>query len=155
MPIQSAPEIQLLHAAYTAFNARDIDSALALMTPDVAWPKAFKGGFVRGQEEVRAYWTEQWSEIDPHVEPVGFHPKEGGKIMVEVRQVVRDLAGAVLADEHVGHCFSFADGLIRAMEVCPHSLSTTERAEGASRDTFLHAMSLVPRGPVQEGDELP
>ncbi len=30
-----------------------------------------------------------------------------------------------------------------------------ERAKGASRDAFLHAMSLVPRGPVQEGDEMP
>ena len=38
---------------------RDIDAALALMTPDVEWPRAFKGGFVRGREEIRAYWTEQ------------------------------------------------------------------------------------------------
>jgi ketosteroid isomerase-like protein len=48
-------EIKLLHAAYAAFNARDIDAALALMTPDMAWPKSFKGGFVRELEEVRAY----------------------------------------------------------------------------------------------------
>jgi ketosteroid isomerase-like protein len=46
MPDQPAPEIELLRAAYAAFNARDIDTALTLMTPDVAWPKAFKGGFV-------------------------------------------------------------------------------------------------------------
>ncbi|MGP1383478.1 MAG: hypothetical protein ACTS2F_07935 [Thainema sp.] len=39
--------------------------------------------------------------------------------MVEVHQVVRDLAGAVLADEHVGHRFIIEHGLIRAMEVCP------------------------------------
>jgi len=65
-------EIELLRA-YRAFNARDIDGALALMTSDVAWPRAFKGGFVRGHEEVRAYWREQWSEIDPHVEPRAFH----------------------------------------------------------------------------------
>ena len=48
VPNHPAPEIKLLRAAYTAFNARDIDAALATMTPDVAWPKAFKGGFVRG-----------------------------------------------------------------------------------------------------------
>ena len=88
MPDQPAPEINLLRAAYAAFNARDIDAALALMTPDVAWPKAFKGGFVHGPEEVRAYWTEQWSEIDPHVEPVSFHPEEYGHILVDVHQVV-------------------------------------------------------------------
>ena len=36
MSDQPAPEIELLRAAYVAFNARDIDAALALMTPDVA-----------------------------------------------------------------------------------------------------------------------
>lgn len=119
MPNQSAPEIELLRAAYAAFNTRDIDAALALMTLDVAWPKAFKGGFVRGHEEVRAYWTEQWSEIDPHVEPVAFHPEDAGHILVSVHQVVRDLAGDVVADEHVGHRFTIERGLIQAMEVCP------------------------------------
>ena len=75
---QPAPETELLHAAYTAFNARDIEAALALMTSDVAWPKAFKGGFVRGPKEVRAYWTEQWSEINPHVEPIAFYLEDAG-----------------------------------------------------------------------------
>jgi hypothetical protein len=119
MPDQPSPETDLLRAAYTAFNARDIDAALATMAPEVAWPKAFKGGFVRGHKEVRAYWTEQWSEIDPHVEPASFHPEGAGLILVDVHQVVRDLAGAVLGDEHVGHRFTIEDGLFRAMEVCP------------------------------------
>jgi hypothetical protein len=119
MPDQPTPETELLRTAYAAFNARDIDAALSLMTSDVAWPKAFKGGFVRGPAEVRAYWTEQWSEIDPHVEPAAFHPESGGRILVEVHQVVRDLAGGVLADERVGHRFTLEHGLIQRMEVCP------------------------------------
>ncbi|MEM6520993.1 MAG: nuclear transport factor 2 family protein [Cyanobacteria bacterium P01_C01_bin.70] len=123
MPDQPALEIQLLRTAYAAFNARDIDAALVLMTPDVHWPRAFKGGFIRGPEAVRAYWTEQWSEIDSHVEPVAFHLEADGQILVEVHQVVCDLAGAVLADEHVGHRFTIEHGLIRAMEVCPLSSS--------------------------------
>ena len=118
MPDQPSPETDLLRVAYAAFNARDIDAALATMTTDVAWPKAFKGGFARGQEEVRAYWTEQWSEINPHVEPIAFHPEGADRILVEVYQVVRDLSGAVLADERVGHRFTIDSGSIRAMEVC-------------------------------------
>lgn len=114
-----ASEIELLRAAYAAFNARDIDAALAIMSNDVAWPRAFKGGFVRGTEEVRAYWTEQWSEIDGRVEPMSFHPEGDGRILVEVHQVVRDLAGTVLADERVGHRFTLKDSLIQRMEVCP------------------------------------
>lgn len=118
MSDRSTPEVELLRAAYAAFNARDIDKALALMTPDVSWPRAFKGGFVRGPEEVRAYWTEQWREIDGRVEPVAFHSEADGQILVEVHQVVRDLTGAVLADEHVGHRFKIDRGLIQGMEVC-------------------------------------
>ena len=79
---------------------------------------AFKGGFVTGYEEVRAYWTRQWSEIDPHVEPVSFRPEGDGRVLVEVHQVVRDLAGAVLADSRVGHRFAIDGGQIRSMDVC-------------------------------------
>ena len=126
MSDQHAPEIELLHAAFAAFNARDMDAALALMTPDVVWPRAFKGGFVRGPKEVRAYWTEQWNEINGHVEPVSFYSEENGRILVDVHLVVRDLAGAVLIDEHVGQRFTFENGLIQAMEICPPPSSTPE-----------------------------
>ncbi len=78
MSDQSSPDIELLRKAYAAFNARDIDAALATMAPDVAWPKAFKGGFARGHQEVRVYWTEQWSEIDPRVQPTSFHREADG-----------------------------------------------------------------------------
>lgn len=115
----TSPQTDLLRAAYRAFNARDIDAALALMTPDVAWLRAFKGGFVRGPEEIRAYWTEQWREIDPTVEPVAFYPEDADHILVDVHQIVSDLSGVVLTDEHTGHRFTFAQGLIQTMEVTP------------------------------------
>lgn len=118
MPDTSSPEIELLRAAYAAFNARNMDAVLVLMAPDVAWPKAFKGGFAHGPQEVRVYWTEQWSEINPRVEPASFHREEDGRVLVDVHQVVRDLEGAILADEHVGHRFTIEQGLIQRMEVC-------------------------------------
>jgi hypothetical protein len=128
MTRQSDQDTQLLSAAYAAFNARDIAAALTLMTDDVTWPKAFKGGFVQGHEAIRAYWTEQWTEIDPHVEPVAFYPQAAAQVSVDVHQVVRNLAGLVLADEHVGHRFTIRRGLIQAMEICPlptHAASPT------------------------------
>lgn len=91
------------------------------MARDVAWPKGFKGGFACGHQQVRAYWTEQWSEIDPRVEPVAFHPEAAGRILVHVHQVVRDTTGATVADGHVGLRFTIECCLIRAMEVCPLS----------------------------------
>lgn len=118
MTKQSAQDTELLRAAYAAFSARDVAAALSLMTDEVTWPRAFKGGFVRGHDEVRAYWTEQWREINPHVGPIAFHPEDASTVLANVHQVVRDLAGAVLADERVGHRFTIKDGLIHGMEVC-------------------------------------
>ena len=118
MPNHTTPESQLLRKAYAAFNARDITAALNLMTADVTWPKAFKGGFVQGPEEIRAYWGEQWGEINPSVEPMDFYPKNASQVIVAVHQVVRSLEGVVLADDRVGHCFTIRDGLIQAMELC-------------------------------------
>lgn len=43
----------ILEQAYSAFNRRDIDGALALMTQNVSWPKAFEGGKVVGKEARR------------------------------------------------------------------------------------------------------
>jgi hypothetical protein len=118
MSNQSVPEIALLRTAYAAFNARDLDAVVAIMAPNVQWPRSFKGGFVRGHEEVRAYWTEQQSEIDAQVDPVAFHIEKDGRILVDVHQVVRDPSGTVLADEHVGHRYTVKDSLIQSMEVC-------------------------------------
>ena len=118
MPDDDALQIEILKAAYAAFNARDIDAALATMSGDVRWPQAFKGGFVQGHQAVREYWTHQWSEIDPHVAPVSFDREPDGRVLVDVHQVVRDLAGKVLADVQVGHRFTLANGLIAAMQVC-------------------------------------
>ena len=43
----------MIERAYAAFNGRDIDGALALMTEDVSWPKAAEGVKIIGKEEVR------------------------------------------------------------------------------------------------------
>jgi hypothetical protein len=40
-----------------------------------------------------------------------------GRLAVEVHQVVRDLAGAVLKDAIVQHVYTWEDGLIRSMEI--------------------------------------
>jgi ketosteroid isomerase-like protein len=107
----------VLEQAYAAFNRRDIDAALALMTPDVSWPKASEGGRVIGKEEIRAYWTRQWSQFDPHVEPLTMTEEPGGRIRVRVHQRVRSLQGEVLSDSEVSHVFTLREGLIAALEM--------------------------------------
>jgi len=55
---------KLLEDAYHAFNARDLEGALATMHKDVEWPNGMEGGYVHGHEGVREYWTRQWQMID-------------------------------------------------------------------------------------------
>jgi hypothetical protein len=69
----------IIEQSYSAFNKRNIDGALALMTQDVSWPKASEGGKVVGKEEIRACWTRQWGEFDPQVEPLAMTEEDGGK----------------------------------------------------------------------------
>lgn len=107
----------LIAQVYSAFNTRNIDDALALMSENVDWPKASEGGRVIGKEEIRAYWTRQWAEFDPHVEPLEVTEGEASRTDVSVHQVVKDLKGDVLSDQMVLHVFRIANGLIQSMDV--------------------------------------
>jgi hypothetical protein len=45
----------LLTWAYAAFNARALDTLLALLHPEVDWPNGMEGGRVHGRDAVRGY----------------------------------------------------------------------------------------------------
>jgi hypothetical protein len=107
----------LIAQAYSAFNHRDIDSTLALMSENVSWPKASEGGRVVGKEEIRSYWTRQWKEFDPHVEPLEVIDHEGGITEVRVHLLVKSLGGDVLSDSEVWHVYTIASGLIERMDI--------------------------------------
>jgi hypothetical protein len=107
----------LIARAYAAFNERDIDGVLALMTEDVNWPKASEGGRAVGKEAIRAYWTRQWGEFDPRVEPLEVVDDARGKTEVRVHQVVKSLKGDVLLDGEVWHVYTIANGLIERMDI--------------------------------------
>lgn len=108
----------VLRAAYTAFNARDVEAALRLMHPEVDWPNAWEGGRVVGREAIRAYWTRQFKEISSTVEPERFDHDADGSITVTVHQVVRDAnTDELQADTHVLHRYRFEDGLVIRMDV--------------------------------------
>ena len=123
----------IIEQAYSAFNKRNIDGALALMTEDVSWPKASEGGRVRGKEEIRAYWTRQWGEFDGHVEPLAILEGEGGKIRVMVHQLVKNLQGDVLWDGVVLHVFTVNNGLIAAMDLGDQADTTVPTAAFSHR----------------------
>jgi hypothetical protein len=124
--------ITTIENAYAAFNQRNIDAALALMTEDVTWPKASEGGKVIGKEEIRAYWTRQWAEFDPRVQPLAI-TGDAGKLRVRVHQLVKSLQGDVLFDGEVLHVFTLHNGLISAMD-----LGDEAEAPAAPSAAFAH-----------------
>ena len=107
----------LIAQAYSAFNRRDIDGALAVMSEKVNWPKASEGGRVVGKEEIRAYWTRQWAEFNPHVEPMEVTDRGAGKTDVKVHQLVKNLNGDIISEQTLLHVFTIANGLIERMDI--------------------------------------
>jgi SnoaL-like domain len=112
-----ATEHEILQAAYRDFNARNIEAVISRMHAEVEWANGMEGGHVHGKDEVRAYWTRQFTTLNPHVDPVHIKPDERGNWVVEVRQVVHDTQGNLLLDTIVYHTYRFRDRLIARMDI--------------------------------------
>lgn len=110
-------DTQLVGRLYEGFNTRDIDAVLAALAEDVDWANGMDGGHVHGRQAVRAYWTMQWSSIDPHVDPLQITQREDGATTVEVHQTVHDLNGALLLDETVRHVFHIEAGYVKRFDI--------------------------------------
>jgi hypothetical protein len=106
-----------LRSLYAAFNARDVDAALAAMTDDVDWPNGWEGGYVAGHDEVRDYWNRQWAQVDSRAEPIAFSQRPDGDVEVSVHQTGRDSEGRVLFDEQVRHVYAFRGDLVERMTI--------------------------------------
>jgi|SRR6478672_10152639 len=107
----------LIQKAYQGFNSRDIEATLTTFHQNVEWPKAFEGGYVQGYDEIRKYWTRQWTEIDPTVAPVAITQRQDGTVEVTVHQTVKDLQNNVLFDGTVKHIYTIQDNLLRKMDI--------------------------------------
>jgi len=112
-------EVQKIKDAYEEFNKRNIDGVLKFLDPEVDWPNGMEGGVEHGHEAVRQYWTRQWQQFDPHVEPLKIEDLSAHKYDVTVHQVVKDIQGKVLADEEIHHLYYFVEGVIIRMEILP------------------------------------
>jgi hypothetical protein len=86
------------------------------MHPDVDWPNGWEGGRIRGRANA-GVWERQWAVLNPRVEPLRSEDDETGRTIVQVHQVVRDLAGNIVADQIVRHVYSMENGLIEHIDL--------------------------------------
>jgi hypothetical protein len=121
----------LIADIYSAFNRRDIETIFALMSDNVSWPKASEGGRAIGKEEIRAYWSRQWKEFDPQVEPIEVIDHGAGRIDVRVHQLVKSLGGDLLSDSEVWHFYTTADGLIERMDLDASGVDSAQSPSSA------------------------
>lgn len=108
---------ELIKQAYQNFNNRNIEAVFDSMSPDVRWPNSWEGGYVTGFDEIRDYWTRQWLELNPVVNPIVFRNIGENTIEVEVQQIIKDKSGKLLFEGLVRHIYSFENGLIKSMEI--------------------------------------
>ena len=108
---------RFLQNIYDAFNRREFETVIAMMTPDVKWANGMEGGFVYGRDEVRAYWAKQFEVTQSQLEPLKFEADENGRNIVTVHLIVRDLKGDLLVERTVKQIFTIDNGLISIFEI--------------------------------------
>ncbi|WP_426112870.1 nuclear transport factor 2 family protein [Massilia sp. PWRC2] len=120
----SNANIATLKDMYAGFNARAIGAVLAALADDVSWANGMDGGHEHGLAAVRQYWTAQWAVVSPQVTPLHFEEAADGAVLVQVRQIVRDLTGHPLQgqthglhDKLVGHRFHFEGGKVARFDI--------------------------------------
>ena len=69
---------------------------MAFVGEDVDWPDDEENR-LDGRQALRAYWTEQWTRVRVHDQPVAFRQLDDGRVAVAVRQVMRSLDGRLLS----------------------------------------------------------
>ena len=121
-PRTESAEIDFLRNIYAAFNRREFETVLAAMHHDVDWPNGMEGGRVLGKAAVRDYWKRQFELFESRVEPTNFTGETGGRIAVDVHQVVHDKAGKLVVDQMVQHVYEIRAGLIASMEIRSESV---------------------------------
>jgi ketosteroid isomerase-like protein len=111
------PTREFFSNLYDAFNRRDIEIVLSMMTEDVKWANGMEGGFVYGRENVREYWRRQFEVINPQLQILNIESDSDNRVVVSVHQIVKDLDGNLLADKTVKQIFTFDGGLIKTFEI--------------------------------------
>jgi hypothetical protein len=105
----------LLDNAYAAYNRRDVDGLLELLTEDVDWPDG--DARLVGRAAVRRYWLHQFTQTRTHDEPVRFVALSPDRTAVHIDQTVRDRHGRVLSRGTLRYSFTVRGGLISRLDI--------------------------------------
>jgi ketosteroid isomerase-like protein len=112
--------IETLRVGIDAFNRRDFDAALALLSDDVTWERFLSRAetgdpVVRGKDELRAVWQSQVEAIDIRFEAHEFI-EAADSVVVEGRMVAHGSGSDIDLSTPVTWMWTFAGDLVRKVE---------------------------------------
>jgi ketosteroid isomerase-like protein len=103
--------VQVIHAAYRAYNRGEVDSVLDLLAPDVEWhppPSSLEPHPLRGRDAVREYLAPNFFESQ-RAKPLEVI-EEGDRILVVARVQARGRESGVEIDQTAFHLWTVVDG---------------------------------------------
>lgn len=107
---------------YAAYNNRDAEGLLALLTDDVDWPDG--PARLHGKDTLRDYWLRQWAIIHTRDEPSNPVDLHGGRIAICVDQTVSTPDGSLVSTGRFLHVFQIRDGLAARLDIEREDLGT-------------------------------
>ena len=106
---------ELVRQMYAAYNSRNADALLALLTDDVDWPDGTAR--MHGKAALRDYWLDQWSRVHTYDEPGEPVPLGDGLIAVQVSQTVLTPDGSPVSTARFVHLFQLRVGLAARLDI--------------------------------------
>lgn len=93
----------LMRRAFAAYNERDVDGLLALVSEDVLWHGDIET--LRGKKALRRYLEEQWTRTVTWDEVTSVEERPGGYVVVTLDQVVRSVDGSAVSSGRLKYGF--------------------------------------------------
>jgi uncharacterized protein len=112
----SQENVELVRAAYEAFNGGDIDGMLDLCAPDIEWEDrglSLDTSVITGRDAVRAYFESvlrPWEEV--RREPEEIIDLGGGRVLVLFRTFARGKGSGVEVDARAGDLVTIREGRV-------------------------------------------
>lgn len=112
-----SPDENRIAQLYAAFNARDFDRCIAMMTPGVIWPDEAEDRLLVGAEDVLDYFTRVTSPLRAQYEPISLFTAPAGEVVVLARQIITSASdGTLWSSTRVRHSFTLERGLVARLE---------------------------------------
>ena len=123
---------QTIRRGLEAFNARDFETAINLLTEDVVWASFLsrtQGEYLHGRDEVRAAWESQVDVLDLRAEALEYISVGSDKVVVPMRMMGRGRGSEMTIAASIVWLWTLGpDGLGTSVEVFDEREAALEAA---------------------------